>query len=68
MAFEDADPALKAAAPLFKSKDPARRFAAAKLAIETGLPEAAALVLPLLSDPDLRLVSLAVHYIRPFPK
>jgi hypothetical protein len=61
-AFEDAEAALKAAAPLFKDKNPARRFAAAKLATETGLPEAAGPMLRLLDDPDLRLVSLAVQY------
>jgi hypothetical protein len=62
VAFEDAEAALKAAAPLLKDKNPARRFAAAKLAMETGLPEAAGLLLPLLQDADLRLVSLAVSY------
>jgi hypothetical protein len=62
IAFEDATAALKAATPLLKDKNPARRFAAAKIAVETSLPEAADLVLPLLNDADLRLVSLAVHY------
>ncbi len=62
VAFEDAGAALKAAAPLLKDRDPARRFAAAKLAAETGLADAAGLILPLLHDADLRLVSLAVHY------
>ncbi len=61
-AFEDAEAALKAATSLVKDKNPARRFAAAKLAWETGLPEAARVILPLLQDADLRLVSLAVHY------
>jgi hypothetical protein len=62
MAFGDAAAALKAAAPLLRHKDGARRFAAAKLATEVALPEAAGLVLPLLDDPDPRLVSLAVEY------
>jgi hypothetical protein len=62
LAFEDATAALKAAAPLLKDKNPARRFAAAKLATETGLFEVPGLVLPLLRDADLRLVGLAVHY------
>jgi hypothetical protein len=62
VAFADAAAALKAAAPLLKDKNPARRFAAAKLATETGLPEVAGLLLPLLNDADLRLVSLAVNY------
>ncbi|HEV3438164.1 MAG TPA: hypothetical protein VG122_12440, partial [Gemmata sp.] len=62
IAFEDATAAIKAATPLFKDKDPARRFAAAKLAQETGLPEASALLLPLLNNPDLRLVSLGVAH------
>lgn len=62
VAFADAEAALKAATPLCKDKDAGRRFAAAKLALETDLPEAASLVLPLLHDPDPRLVSLAVLY------
>ncbi|MBY0528119.1 MAG: DUF4132 domain-containing protein [Gemmataceae bacterium] len=62
IAFEDAEDAVQAATPLFKDKAPARRFAAAKLAMETDLPEVAHLMLPLLHDADLRLVSLAVHY------
>ena len=61
-AFEDAEVALQAAAPLFKDKNLARRFAVAKLAGETGLPEAVNLMLPLLHDADLRLVSLALQY------
>ena len=62
IAFEDAAAAVKAATPLFRDKDAGRRFAAAKLASETALPEVAGLMLPLLQDPDLRLVSLAVQY------
>ena len=62
IAFEDAAAAVKAATPLFKDKDPTRRFAAAKLAAETGLSEAAPLMLSLLDDPDLRLVSLGLTY------
>jgi hypothetical protein len=61
-AFEDAEAALRAATPLFRDKDPARRFAAAKLAEETSLPAAVGLLLPSLRDPDPRLVSLAVQH------
>ena len=39
VAFEDAGAAVEAASSVVKDRDPARRFAAAKLAIETGLPE-----------------------------
>jgi hypothetical protein len=63
-AFEDAAAAVKLAAPLFKDRDPARRFAAAKLVAEAGLKEGAALMLPLLNDPDPRLVSAALQYCR----
>jgi hypothetical protein len=62
VAFEDAAAAVAAATPLLKHKDPAHRFAAARLATETNLPEVAGLVLPLLDDADLRLVSLVVNY------
>ncbi len=62
IAFEDAEAAVKSAAPLFKDKDPGRRFAAAKLASETALPAVANLMVPLLQDDDPRLVSLAVQY------
>jgi hypothetical protein len=62
VAFENAAAAVQAAAPLTQGKDAGRRFAAAKLAVETGLPEVAGLMLPLLHDADLRVVSLAVGY------
>lgn len=62
IAFEDAAAAVTAATPLIKDKDPARRFAAAKLASETGLPDVVHLLMPLLNDASLPLVGLAVHY------
>src|SRR5262249_8551743 len=64
IAFEDAEAALKAAAPLFKDKNAARRFAAAKIVTEIGLPEGAPLMLPLLRDAEMRLVNLAVIYAK----
>ncbi len=64
MATEDAEAALTAAAPLFKDKQAARRYAAAKLADETGLPEAMPLMVPLLDDADERLVAISLHYLQ----
>jgi hypothetical protein len=62
VAFEDVEAAVEAATPLLKDKDAGRRFAAVKLMDESGLPEAAQLVFPLLDDPDLRVLSSALHY------
>ncbi|VTU00293.1 heat repeat-containing protein : Uncharacterized protein OS=Pseudanabaena biceps PCC 7429 GN=Pse7429DRAFT_3714 PE=4 SV=1: DUF4132 [Gemmataceae bacterium] len=62
MAHEDAEVAVKAATPLLKDKDAARRFAAVKLIDESGLPEAAHLLLPLLADPDLRVLSSVLNF------
>lgn len=64
VAFEDAETALKAAAPLLRDKTPARRFAAAKLIAETGLPEGVPLLMPLLTDPEPRVVSLALNFFQ----
>ena len=64
VAFEDAEAAVKAAEPLLRDKAPARRLAAAKLIGDSGLPEGADLMLPLLNDPDERVVSQALGYFR----
>src|SRR5262249_51274603 len=63
-AFADAEAGVAAAAPLLKDRDPGRRFAAAKLLAETGLPEVSKMLLPLLRDPDLRLVSAALTHFQ----
>jgi hypothetical protein len=60
LAFVDVEAAVVAATPLLLDKTPARRFAAAKLVTESGLPEGTKLMLPLLDDPDPRLVSAAI--------
>ena len=67
VAFVDVEAAFRAAAPLLKDKDAGRRFAAAKFVHESGLPEGAAAMLPLLGDPDPRLVSAAVAYFDSLP-
>lgn len=64
VAIEDAEAALTAAAPLLKDKTPARRFAAAKLIEETGLPEGVPFLMPLLADPDPRLVSHVLNFFQ----
>lgn len=66
-AFEDVEAAVNEATPLLRDKTPARRLAGAKLLTESGLPEVAPLMLPLLEDPDLRLVSTALGYFRSMP-
>ncbi len=67
LAFVDIDAALAAAAPLLKDKDVGRRSAAAKLVAECGLPDGTALMLPLLNDPDPRLVGDALYYFNHLP-
>lgn len=62
MAYEDVESAVKTATPLLKDKDAARRFAAVKLINESGLPEVAQLLLPLLDDPDLRVLSSVLSF------
>ncbi len=62
VAFTDVEAAAKAAAPLLKDKSPARRLAAAKLLAESGLPEATAQLLPLLTDTEPRLVATALAH------
>ncbi len=62
MAFEDVEAAVKAATPLLKDKDAGRRFAAAKIINESDLPEATQLLLPLLDDPDLRVLSSVLQF------
>ena len=62
LAYEDVEVAVKAAIPLLKDKDAGRRFAAVKLINESDFPEAAQLLLPLLDDPDLRVVSSVIDY------
>jgi hypothetical protein len=63
VACEDVEEALRLATPLFKDKDAVRRFAAAKFATESGLPEITKLMLPLLDDADLRVMSLGVSFV-----
>ena len=60
--YEDVDAAVKAATPLLKDKDAARRFAAVELVARERLPEAAQLLLPLLDDPDLRVLSSVLDF------
>ncbi|MCE9561989.1 MAG: DUF5724 domain-containing protein [Planctomycetes bacterium] len=67
IAFENVEEAVKAATPLLRDKAPARRFAAAKLLTESGLPEANKLLLPLLEDTDERLVCLALNHFENMP-
>ena len=67
VAFVDVESALAAAAPLLKDKDAGRRFAAAKLVAESSMPAGTALMLPLLNDPDPRLVSAALSYFNRLP-
>ncbi|MDB5310431.1 MAG: hypothetical protein JWO38_4633 [Gemmataceae bacterium] len=67
LAFEDVQAAVTAAAPLLRDKTPARRLAAAKLLTDSGLPDAAQLMLPLIDDPDERLVSAALLYFQSMP-
>lgn len=68
LAFEDAEWAVKAAAPMLKDKNAARRFAAAKLIVESGLGEGVSLMLPLLNDSDPRLVSHTLDYFQSIRK
>ena len=63
VACVDVEEALRLATPLFKDKDPVRRFAAAKFATESGLPEITKLMLPLLDDADLRVMSVGVSFV-----
>lgn len=66
MAYADVDVAFQAALPLLKDKKPDRRFAAAVSIKNMALPETIPALLPLLEDPDYRLVAvplddLAMH-------
>jgi hypothetical protein len=67
LAFIDLEAAVKLAIPLLKDKAATRRCVAAKLMTESGLPEVAPLMLPLLNDPDPRLVSQALYYFGVMP-
>jgi len=60
-AFRDAPAAVSGAMPLLGHADAARRFVAAYLLVQTGLPESAAALAPLLDDPDLRVALLALR-------
>lgn len=62
VAFHDASAAVAAAKPLFKDKNAGRRFAAAKLTMETGLSDGVPLMLPLLNDSEPAIVSLGLQY------
>ncbi|MFO0824313.1 MAG: DUF5724 domain-containing protein [Gemmataceae bacterium] len=61
-ATEDVEAAVKAATPLLKDKNAARRFAAVKLLDESALPEASQLLLPLLDDSDLRVLASVIGF------
>ena len=67
LAFTNIEDAVKAAKPLLTDKTAARRYAAAKLLTECGLPEATKLLLPLLEDPDERLVSVVLYHFLDLP-
>lgn len=67
-AFEDVEAAVKLAAPLLKDKTPARRYAALKLITESGLPEGVPILLPLLTDPDPRVVSFTLMALQDIPE
>jgi len=58
-AFENANSALSAAAPLLKDTLPERRLVATHLLCQLNLPEAQETLLSLLADPDLRVALLA---------
>lgn len=62
-AMADAEAAVTDAAKLLKDEDAGRRFAAVKLRAESGFPNVAALLVPLLDDPDQRVVSSVLQHL-----